>query len=318
MSGLRDSLREVDDRHLPVVAGWLRRRLDGASQRRDQAAALAGRWEPKQLDERYGGRGPFALVNRQPVLALGVAGAVFVAGVGVALVREGDGDGARGPGSSTELLPQNGEAPRGTFLGPHVGDRTDDYVHRATAGLVDAVHASPTANRVALISLSDYGTPEQVDALLAGFTVRRAFLRAKAAGKEAAALPVDIRGKLLAELKTAYAETSRSRAAAQRSYQGYVETLRPDSTQDKAFRDLYAAFARSSGIEAREYAHDCACVYAALVTASPTLLLSLRARPGVRAVEVAGPGLTVLQVQVQPLLPEVVGQVPRPSVGGYS
>ena len=46
-----------------------------------------------------------------------------------------------------------------------------------------------------------------------------------------------------------------------------------------------------------------------LVTSTPTLLLSLHARPGVRVVELAGKGLTVLQVQVQPLLPEIDGVV---------
>ena len=57
-------------------------------------------------------------------------------------------------------------------------------------------------------------------------------------------------------------------------------------------------------------------MYAVLVTATPVLLLSLNARPGIRAVEVAGRGLGVLQVQVQPLPPEVEGIVPRPTFVG--
>jgi hypothetical protein len=314
---LRDSLRELDDRHLPAAAGRLRTWIDRAQARRSQARDRLAGWNLAALDTRYAARAPFALLRRRPLLGLAVASAVLVAGVAVAVVREGDATGTQGRGMPTDALP-GGDAPEGALLGPRAGDQTSDYVRGATDHLVDAVRTTPNGTRVALVSLMDYRTPEQVDALLSGFPVRRAFLRAKAAGKEAAVLPVDVHGNLVASLRTAYAQTARSRSAAQRSYQGYVDTLRPDSAQDRAFRDLYAAFARSSGIEAREYSHDCACVYSVLVTSTPTLLLSLRARPGVRAVEVAGAGLGVLQVQVQPLLPDVTGVVPRPSVGGYS
>jgi hypothetical protein len=147
--------------------------------------------------------------------------------------------------------------------------------------------------------------------------VRRVFLRAEAAGKQAGALPVDVKGPLLAAIQKAYRDTARSRLQAQRSFQGYAEALRPKSSQDREFRDLYFAYARSSGIEAREFAHDCACVFAALVLATPAQLLTLNARAGIRVVQVAGAGVTVLQVQAQPLLPEVTGVVPRPSARGY-
>jgi hypothetical protein len=310
-------LREVDDRYLPLAAAWLRARADSLAARRARLVALAAAWEPQALDARYGGRMPFAALRTNPVLGLVVASAVLAGGLATAVVEEGRDHGSDRSPSVTELLPQ-GDAPRGTVLGPQVGTSTRDYVRSSTDGLVDAVRTTPDGQRVALVSLSDYRTPEQTDALLKGFVVRRVFMRAKAAGKEATALPVDVRGDLLTELRKAYEQTSRTRAQAQRSYQGYVDTLRPDSTQDRAFRDLYAAFARSSGIEAREYGHDCACVYAVLVTSTPTLLLSLNARPGVRAVQVAGAGINVLQVQVQPLLPEVTGVVPKPRVGGLS
>jgi hypothetical protein len=309
------TLKDLDDRYLPVAAARLRTWIERAGARRSQAQALLADWSPTALDTRYAGRAPFATLRRRPLLGLAVASAVLATGVAVAVVREGEG-GRTGIGP-TDALPRI-DVPQGALLGPRVGDRTSDYLRSATEHLVDAVHTTPNGTRVALVSFTDYRTPQQVESLLSGFPVRRAFLRAKAAGKEAAVLPVDVRGDLLGSLRTAYAQTATSRAAAQKSYQGYVDTLRPNSTQDRAFRDLYAAFARSSGIEAREYAHDCACVYAVLVSSTPTLLLSLNARAGVRSVEVAGPGLGVLQVQVQPLLPDITGVVPRPSVGGYS
>jgi hypothetical protein len=311
------SLRQLDERYLPGAAAWLRARVDAVSAAVERRRAALTRWDLAALDARFAGRRPLSLLRSQPVLSLVLVGALVLGGVGAAVVQERDQADGTGRSSAGEN-PGQGGLPRGAVLGPQVGERTQDYVRESTDALVDAVRDAPGATRVALVSLSSYRTPEQVDALLSGFTVRRAYLRAKAAGKEAAALPVEVKGPLLPALRTAYAETARSRASAQRSYQGYVDTLRPDSTQDRAFRDLYAAFARSSGIEAREYARDCACVYAVLVTASPVLLLSLNARPGVRAVEVAARGLAVLQVQVQPLLPEVDGVVPRPTFVGLS
>jgi hypothetical protein len=310
------TLRELDERHLPGAAVRLRSWVDRAATRGAHVRELASSLQPATLDTRYGGLAPFRVLVARPVVGLVVSALLLTAGVGVAVVREGSDDRSRSRGSATELTPQ-GDLPRGALLGPSVGDGVRDYVKDATEGLVDAVRDAPSAPRVALVSFSDYRTPEQAAALLSGFTTTRAFLRAKAAGSEAAALPVDIRGNLLSALKTAYASTAKSRKEAQRSYQGYVDTLRPHSTQDKAFRNLYAAFAKASGIEAREYGNDCACVYAVLVTSTPTLLLSLHARPGVRVVELAGKGLTVLQVQVQPLLPEIDGVVPRPSVGTH-
>jgi hypothetical protein len=309
-------LRELDERYLPAAAAWLRARLDAVSARVDRGREALGRWDPDTLDERFAGRVPLALIRSRPVLALCLVGALLVTGIGAVVVQERHDDGRTAAHPSE--LPGQGGVPAGAVLGPAVGASTREYVRKASGGLVDAVRDAPGATRVALVSLSTYRTPEQVGALLSGFTVRRAFLRAKAAGKEAAALPVEVQGPLLPALRRAYADTARTRRLAQKSYQGYVDALHADSSKDRAFRDLYAAFARSSGVEARAYATDCACVYAVLVTASPVLLLSLAARPGVRAVEVAGSGLTVLQVQVQPLLPEVEGIVPRPSFAGLS
>ena len=311
------NLRELDDRHLPGAAVRLRDWLDRGAARREQVRDVASAFEPASLDDRYGGLAPFQVLVTRPAVGLVVAALLATAGVGVAVVREGSDGSGPSRGSSTELSPQ-GDAPHGALLGPSFGDGVRTYVNNATQGLVDAVRDDPDTPRVALVGFSDYRTPEETAALVTGFRVARAFLRAKAAGKEAAALPVDIHGPLLPALQAAYSATAKSRREAQRSYQGYVNTLRPDSTKDKAFRDLYQRFATASGVEAQQYGHDCACVYSVLVQATPKQLLSLHARPGVRVVELAAKGLNVLQVQVQPLLPEVDGVVPRPSVGGLS
>jgi hypothetical protein len=126
---------------------------------------------------------------------------------------------------------------------------------------------------------------------------------------------VEVRGELAAQLPASFAELAKTKAAAQRAYQGYVDTLRGSTGKDQQFRDLYEAFARSSQIEAREFGRGCACVYSAVVRANPAQLLTLRARQGVRGIEVAAENAEISAVQVQPLLPEVTTVVPKPTYG---
>jgi hypothetical protein len=311
-------LHDLDARHLPRLASWLRARVERYGALRDRVTVAAEAWEPQALDTRYGGRLPFSVLRGNPTLALAVTGAVLAAGLATALVKEGGAEDETVPGvSASELFPQ-GDGPEGIVLGARIGENVVDYLKRATDGLLDAVRVSPGAQRVALVSIRDYRTPEQARVLLSGFTVKRVFLRSKDAGKYASTLPVELRGPLLPALKKAYADTARNRVQAQRSFESYARTLRPRTDNERRLRELYLAYGQSSGIEARDYGHSCACVFAALVTASPAQLLSLNARAGIRSVQVAGSGVTVLQVQAQPLLPEVEGIVPRPSFAGLS
>jgi hypothetical protein len=310
------SLRSLDDRWLPTAAQRLRSAVDRSRGAHEQLVERAGRFDLQSLDDRWA-RGPLRGFRDRPQLALAVAAALLVAGVGTAAVREQAHEPKPQGAQQTDVGPSS-DGNVGHTLGPAVGANTEQYVSDARQGLIAAVQKAPGSMHVALVSLTDYRTPEQAAALLNGFAASRAFLRARAGGRDATPLPVEIRGRLLPDLRKAYVETARSRRAAQQSYRSYAETLKGTSKQDQTFRDLYAAFARASGIEAREYAHDCACVYAVVVVASAAQLLTLSARPGVRAVEVAATGVAVGQVQFQPLLPEITGRVPRPSFGGQS
>jgi len=301
------SLRDLDDRVLPGAATRLRAAVTAGRRARGRVVAAREGLRPEELDRRFPDVVLVARLREQPLLAGLAASAVLLAGLGAAAVV--DRQEPREPGVPVAV--DVGERPSPGFLGPAPGERTEAYERAATQGLVRAVQRDPAGPRVALVSLVDYRTPAAAVTLLAGFDVDRVFVRARAAGAQAATLPVDIRGDLALALTRAYADTARNREAAATSYQGYVDTLTGSSRDDKAFRALYASFAASSRAEAEAYRAGCACVLGMLVTASPAQLLTLRARPGVRAVEVAEAGLTASLVQVQPLLPEVVGLVPR-------
>lgn len=305
------SLRDLDERVVPAAAARLRGAVSAWEEARAGVVRRAASLRPEQLDRRFTDVVLVARLREQPLLGALAALALLVAGLGAAVAVDHEPAGLPAVPAVVDV----GERPAPGFLGPAAGERTDAYERTATQGLVRAVQRNPAEPRVALVSLADYRTPAEAVALLAGFDVERVFLRARGAGGRAATLPVDVRGDLTQSLTRAYADTARNREAAARSYQGYVDTLTGTSKEDKAFRELYASFARSSRIEAKAYGSGCACVLGMLVTASPAQLLTLRARPGVRAVEVAEAGLTASTVQVQPLLPEAVGVVPRAGAG---
>jgi hypothetical protein len=313
-----EALRDLDQRLVPRLAERLARLADGMAARREQARRLqpAGVRSLRDLDDRYTRRGPLALLREVPQLGFVVIAGVFLAGTGTAVSREAANN--RRADQQTVLAPVTaptelpGEEAGSSTLGPEVGATVPAYLTHAAQGLAAAARSAPTTSRTALVSFTGYETPAQVEAMLSGYQAVRLYLRARAGGKDAAQLPVDVRGgALAATLTKAYAQAAAGRVAAQKAYQGYVDSLEVVTKEDQAFKDLYAAFARSTGVEAREYGRGCACVYAAVVTATPTRLLQLRSRSGVRGLEVAGKGLALPDLQLLPLLPEVTGVVPQ-------
>lgn len=312
------SLRDLDARLLPAAAERLGAVAERLAGRRDRLV----RWRRgvevtslRRLDLRYARSGPLALLRDVPQVGFVVIGLVFLAGTGTAVTREAaknrlvQRQSVAPPGSVVSTPPPTQQL--GDTLGPAEGDTVRAYLKAAAAGLATAAGSAPTTSRVALVSFTAYQTPAQAQALLSGYQVLRVFLRATSGGKEAAPVPVEVRGDLGKDLKRAYAQTARARLDAQKAYQGYVDSLTVTTKEDQAFKDLYSAFARSTGVEAREYRNGCACVYAAVVSGAPPALLQLRSRPGVRAIQVAGQGLVLQGIRVLPLPPEVTGVVPR-------
>lgn len=266
-----------------------------------------------QLDARLTRSGPLALVRDVPQVGFVVIAAVFLAGAGTAVSQEADRNRVARQASADQqqVLNTDGEQLIGrSTLGPDVGDDTTIYTADAASSLAAAVKAGQ-GSRVALVSLGGYRTPDQIVALTRGVQVQRVYLRAKAAGPEAAQLPVDIKGDLLGDLDRAYATAVTGRLAAQKAYQGYVDTLDVTTSDEQRFKDLYVTFARATGIEAAQYKARCACAFAAIVKGSPAQLAALPARAGVRAVEVADKGQAIGDLLVQPLLPEIKGVVPK-------
>lgn len=317
------SLQGLDAR----VVRWAAERLAklvafGVVRRVKATAALTG-LSPRTLralDDRYANRGPLGMLREVPQLGFVVIGLVFLAGAGTAVSRQS----GQNNQIQTQAKEQDGRAPVGTggtvlpgLLGPSLGEQAETYLTAASLGLQRAGADHREVHRLALVSLTGYLTPAEAQRLFSGIEVRRVYLRAQAAGSEAAQLPVEIKSDLLGELLVAYQSNAARRLTAQKEFQNYVDTIAVTTPDEQAFKDQYAAFARSTGIEAQAYGTGCACVYAAVVESTQAMLLEVASRPGVRGVQIADAGEQLTDLEVSTLLPETTTTVPaRPSDTG--
>jgi hypothetical protein len=307
-------LADLDEKYVGQAAERIGRAVRGLTQGRQRAASSLDVTSLSTLDSRFATKGPLAMVRDVPQLGfVAIAGLLFAASVAVldqtsAQNRE---SARRSTADQQVVAPTGGGivlAGRSS-LGPDVGDKTNAYRNSAIVSLREA--SKTIGARVALVSLTNYLTPAQAATTFTGVGVTRVYLRARAAGAEAVQLPVDIKGPLLGDLTKQYAALVPIRRAAEKSYQGYVDTLTVTTKEEASFKDLYAQFARSSAIEAQAYATGCACVFAVVVSATPDQLLALATEQGVRAVEVAGAKLSTADLEIRPLLPEIHGVVPK-------
>ena len=311
-------LRELDRVVVPRMAARLGRAAQQAAVRRDRAQELARSVDAdalRRLDARMTRRGLLAVVREVPQLGIAVIALLVFVSCIVAGKMEADRQRQENAASEQVVVPSEQVAPpASTALGPDAGGTTGEYEAEAGKSLDDALQDAPDARRVALISLNRYLTPAQTVSLFTGYDVKRVFLRSRAAGKEAAQLPVEVKAELGAELAKAYQTTSKARRDAQKAYQGYVDTIDVTTPEEQLFKDQYVAFARSTGIEARDYASQCACVFAVVVEDGADALRVLHGKPGVRAVEVAAKGQALGSLQVRPLLPETKGVIKKQQV----
>jgi hypothetical protein len=193
-------------------------------------------------------------------------------------------------------------------LGPPIGKPASTYLTYAATSLTEAATGAPDDQRLAMVSLSAYYRPAQASSILSGYVVNRAWVRVTSAGRAAASMPVEVSGDLAVALTKFYARSGTAQRIAGVQYQKLADTT--DETQYKTF---YEQFAKLSRAQAKAFGHDCACAYAFVVSATPTQLLSLRSRPGIRSIEVAGRGARLSDLDISTLLPEVKGVVPNPA-----
>ena len=312
-------LRGLDDRVVPRAAARLRALVDAVGRRRRAVRTTAsavvapvrsgGVGALQRLDDRFTRRGPLAVVREVPQVGLVAVAAVFLAGAGVALARGGD-DGPRGASTSVSASSR--------VLGPEVGADVQAYVETSREAAVERARDRPDAEHLALVSLSEYRTPEAVAELLGGLEVQRAYLRVPA-DDPSEVLSAEV-SDLVADLAPLYAATAARKAQDQREFARLAATIDATSAEQREFKEFYELSARIAGREAEAYRNGCACVFSVVVRSTAATLAELPALQGVRAVELAAAGVTLQELRIRPLGPEATttveaGADPRPGGG---
>lgn len=303
---------DLDRQWVPRLAVRLRALVDAAGARRAAArtatrSAADALLHPgpdsalRRLDSRFAGRGPLALLRDLPQLGLLLAGAVFVAGAGVALARSGGPhDGKPTPAQLAAVTP--------TVLGPAPGTRVSTYLDAVRKRAVAVSQAAPDGTYTALVSFDRYLTPAQARALLGDLTVTRVLAHVPVPNAEV--LPIPVTSSLVADVDPALAALAQRKVRDRKEFATLAASIKGQSREEKQFKVFYAAAAVTAGREAKVYRAGCACLFAALVRGKARDLASLPALSGVRAVDIGGGSDDTLQVQ--PLLPEQTVTVTRP------
>jgi hypothetical protein len=305
--------RELDRRVLPGAARRLRTAVDTADGvRRRSLAAVRLRWSDattrgaawaRRTDERYASSGPLGVVRDVPQLALLVVAAVFLSGTAAAVWLTEPADEA-GP------TPRPGSVLRQAPLGPPPGAEVEQHLSQTRAVVESLAAQRPEATHLALVSLTGYVPAADVAQLVDGTGLQRVYLRPQGVeGAETVEVPLagSASASVLPALCTATSTRKSADAEALRSLATSLEATTPEQELQRSDFESQAARAEA---EAEAYAGACVTAFGVVVEGPARVLAQLLDRDGVRGVEVAPAGVSVLDLDVRPLLPEVSGRLP--------
>ncbi|MEU4554803.1 hypothetical protein [Micromonospora violae] len=206
-----------------------------------------------------------------------------------------------------------------TRVGVAEGDSVPGYLRSAAADLAALPTSAPAAEggTYALVTLDAYLPPQRLATVLGGVGVSTVFGRVPLPGRQteivkipALRVPDDVVAGMeqVAARKETEAADYRARAAA----------VDGDGVGERELREQYASGAEVAAAEAAAYRAGCACVYAAVVRATPVALRGVAARPDVRAVDPAPEVYRLDRTVFTPPLPEQHDVVRPPADTGPS
>ncbi|MEW1584299.1 hypothetical protein AB0283_02460 [Micromonospora vinacea] len=206
-----------------------------------------------------------------------------------------------------------------TRVGVADGDSVPGYLRSAAADLAALPGSAPSAEggTYALVTLDAYLPPQRLAAVLGDVGVSTVFGRVPLPGRQteivkipALRVPDDVVAGMreVAARKETEAADYRARAAA----------VDGDGVGERELREQYASGAEVAAAEAAAYRTGCACVYAAVVRATPVALRGVAARPDVRAVDPAPEVYRLDRTVFTPPLPEQRDVVRPPADTGPS
>lgn len=297
------TLRDWDEALLP--------RWAAAAQRTVARLAAAGR--------RIGGRDtPVGdAVRREPALAGSIV-AVAVAAL-VLLAAGGPGepsDHDAGP-APVPQVPLQGPSVV-TTLGPTPGTAVSAYVRRAASDLRRFAQTAHGKAGFAVVDLRRYQTIAQTGATFSGVTVVRAYVRVPpphGLPTQVHAIPLERSFDALSEGMRA---SGRLAAATANTFHVLVSQLDAKTPAEQKLRSRYAAQEQAASYEARQLEEpaSCTCVFAVVVRGRPGELTRLTALSPVRVVDPASAQVTLDELTIFPLAPEIKTTVPRSGLFG--
>jgi len=211
-------------------------------------------------------------------------------------------------------------------VGVNTGDPVQVYVSRSNAATHDAAQNSTAAGapmRYALVSLTDYLTPQAFTARLAGTKVVRVFMATHTPRPPAEVFYANVDkvpDDIVTAMMTVAMEKKIDYADAARALQ-ILDHANGKTPDDAVVHDTYEQAQRADAAEEKAFRSRCACVFAAVVHGSVEQLANLVSRSGVRVVDLVPMTPRIDSDVFSPLLPDQ-RQVARPPrlvdvAGGY-
>jgi len=165
---------------------------------------------------------------------------------------------------------------------------------------------STTGPVYALVALRAYLAPDRLAPVLGGASVFEVYARVPLPGLQSQIVQIPAY-RVPADVTAGMQEVADRKAKEAADYARRVAAVPGDSPAHRQMRDVYSTEQQIATAEAAAYREHCSCVYAAVVSADPTVLRGLAGRPEVRTVDPA-PGVRRLDRAVfLPPLPEEHG-----------
>ncbi|MFI5957148.1 hypothetical protein [Cryptosporangium sp. NPDC051539] len=189
-------------------------------------------------------------------------------------------------------------------VGPAEGQQADAYRAAASREL----DAAPAGRPVwALVSLTAYQRPAALDALFATTSVTRVIARVPLPDVQTQLVTLVV-DRLAVDVATGMRRTATAKEQAAATAASSAASAGTDE-----LKQVYAADAAVERREAAAYRSLCACVYGAVIRATPEQLRELAQRAGIRVVDPAPEVTRLDRATFVPLRPEQSGTVGPPS-----
>jgi len=207
--------------------------------------------------------------------------------------------GGRAPDAGT-----GGAAPV-VHVGVGQGQSIAQYVSTSRQEL-DVLLGRPNAGEgetYALVSLRSYLTPDRLTPVLGGVAVAEVYARVPVveAQTEIVRIPVF---RMPEDVVSGMLTVASRKEAEAGDFRMLAEKLSQVDAAEERLRQNYLDDASVAAIEASAYRSGCACVYAAVVRATPAALKQIAARPEVRVVDPAPEVIRIDQAVFLAPLPE--------------